>query len=68
MPCQQRAFIFVKKHVVFSTLLFFTAFLAACGGGFDASSSSSGSTNAANIPSGSGSAPAKTEVLRTDLP
>ena len=60
MSFPQRVFRFVKKHVAFSTLLFFTVFLAACGGGFATSSSSGGSTNAANIPSSSGSAPSKT--------
>ena len=61
MSFPRRTFRFVKKHIAFSTILFFTVFLAACGGGgFGVSSSSGGSTNAASIPSSSGSAPSKT--------
>ena len=53
MSFPRRIFRFVKKHVVFSTLLFFTVFLAACGGGFSTASSSNVGKNASGIPSNS---------------
>ncbi len=52
MLLTQHAFTYVKKHVLFSTLLLFTVFLAACGGG-SGSSSSNGGTTASNAPSSS---------------
>ncbi len=53
MSFLQHTFTHVKKHVLFSTLLLFTVFLAACSGGSSASSSSSGATNAGSVPSSS---------------
>ncbi len=56
MSFPQRVFRFVKKHVVFSTLLLFTVFLAACGGSGASNSAGSAGGITKSAPSNTGSA------------
>lgn len=72
MLLTQRAFTYVKKHILFSTLLLFTVFLAACGGSFGVSSSSNGATTASNAhsssaPSNTGSSQGKRQGNNNDI-